>query len=114
MDVVADERALSYIARGGGRVWVWLDPHGGLGGPALIYLDAGMEPPGVSKATRRKRSARRTHRFTEFPAVGFELRCDFGKFDPPKELHLVARRYPARLEAFWDGAIFVTDDLPER
>ena len=54
-----------------------------------------------------------SHRFTEFPADGFELWCDFGKFDPPEELHLVLRRFPKRLEAFWNGAIFVTDDLPE-
>ena len=94
-------------------VWVWLDPHGGLGGPALIYLDASMAPPGQSRQTKRKRSARRSHRFTEFPADGFELWCDFGKFDPPEELHLVLRRFPKRLEAFWNGAIFVTDDLPE-
>ncbi len=45
----------------------------------LIYLDAAMEMPGTTRATRRKRSG---------------------------------RRYPARLEAFWDGAVFVTDDPP--
>jgi hypothetical protein len=113
MKIVADETTRTYIRDRGGDVWVWLDPHGGMGGPALIYLDAAMERPGASKATSRKRSARRSHRFTEFPADGFGLRCDFGKFDPPEELHLVARRFPARLEAFWNGAIFVTDDLPE-
>lgn len=111
--IVADDPTLSSIREGGGVVWVWLDPHGGLGGPALIYLDASMAPPGQSRQTKRKRSARRSHRFTEFPADGFELWCDFGKFHPPEELHLVLRRFPKRLEAFWNGAIFVTDDLPE-
>ena len=110
--IVADDATQTYIHDGGGSVWVWLDPHGGLGGPALIYLDAALEPPGASKATRRKRSARRSHRFTEFEAGGFDLRCDFGKFHAPDELHLVRRRFPERLEAFWNGAIFVTDDLP--
>ena len=114
MKIVADDPTLSSIHEGGGVVWVWLDPHGGLGGPALIYLDARRRHRvRVKRQTKRKRSVRRPHRFTEFPAEGFELWCDFGKFHPPEELHLVLRRFPTRLEAFWNGAIFVTDDLPE-
>ena len=57
----------------GGTLWVWLDPHGGLGGPALIYLDAATERPGPPRATSRMRSARRPHRFKSFDADGFEL-----------------------------------------
>jgi hypothetical protein len=104
----------AFVQDDGGTLWVWLDPHGGLGGPALIYLDAATEAPGSTKATRRMRSARRYHRFTEFDCEGFRLLCDFGKFDPPDELHLELKRFPKRhIEAFWDGKIFVDADLPE-
>lgn len=114
MEVLALEGVDGFVQDNGGTLWVWLDPHGGLGGPALIYLDAATEAPGSSKATRRLRSARRSHRFTEFDCDGFRLLCDFGKFEPPAELHLALKRFPKRhVEAFWDGKIFVDADLPE-
>ncbi|HVF08136.1 MAG TPA: hypothetical protein VNC60_06120 [Actinomycetota bacterium] len=114
MDVTVLEGVERHVLDHGGTLWVWLDPHGGLGGPALIYLDAATEAPGATKATRRMRSARRTHRFTEFDCPGFRLLCDFGKFDPPSELHLELKRFPRRhVDAFWDGKIFVDADLPE-
>ena len=114
MDVKVLDGVEGFVQDNGGTLWVWLDPHGGLGGPALIYLDAATEAPGASKATRRLRSARRSHRFTEFDCDGFRLLCDFGKFEPPGELHLELKRVPKRhVEAFWDGKIFVDADLPE-
>jgi hypothetical protein len=65
------------------------------------------------------RSARRPHRFHSYQQNGqqdeYEVRFDYGAFDPPKELHLVMKRFPKlHVEAFWDGAIFVEADLPER
>jgi hypothetical protein len=114
MKVVAGEGVVEFVNENGGTLWVWLDPHFGLGGPALIYLDAATERPGATRTTQRMRSARRPHRFKAFEADGFELRFDHGKFDPPAELHLVVKRFPKRrIAAFWDGVIFVDADLPE-
>lgn len=114
--VVSTPDADAFVREHGGRLWIWLDPHGGLGGPATIYLLAATERPGTSKATSRLKSARRPHRFKAFPVEGFdELLFDHGKFDPPEELHLVLKRFPKRrIDAFWDGKIFVDADLPER
>jgi hypothetical protein len=114
MKVVAGADVTEFVNASGGTLWVWLDPHGGMGGPALIYLNAATELPGSTKATRRTRSARRPHRFKTYEAEGFELLFDHGKFDPPQELHLVVKRFPKRhIDAFWDGIIFVDADLPE-
>ena len=114
--VVSTPEADAFVREHGGRLWIWLDPHGGLGGPATIYLLAATERPGTTKATSRLKSARRPHRFTMYPVEGFdELLFDHGKFDPPEELHLVLKRFPKRrIDAFWDGKIFVDADLPER
>ena len=92
--VVTKGEVERFVNANGGTLWVWLDPHGGLGGPALIYLDAATERPGASRATRRMRSARRPHRFKSFEADGFELLFDHGRFDPPKELHLELEEVP--------------------
>jgi hypothetical protein len=113
--IVTEGDVAGFVGAAGGSLWVWLDPHGGLGGPALIYLDAATERPGTTKATRRMRSARRPHRFRAFEADGFEVLFDPGKFDLPAELHLVLKRFPKQhVQAFWDGKIFVDADLPER
>ena len=112
--VIAEADVAEFVNANGGTLWVWLDPHGGLGGPALIYLDAATERPGSTRASRRRRSARRPHRFKTYEAEGFELLFDHGKFDPPDELHLVVKRFPKRhIDAFWNGIIFVDADLPE-
>jgi hypothetical protein len=112
--IVSTPEADAFIRERGGKLWVWLDPHGGLGGPAVIYLIAATEPPGASKATRRLRSARRPHRFHATQGDGYEVKFDHGKFDAPQELHLVLKRFPKRrIDAFWDGKIFVDADLPE-
>jgi hypothetical protein len=112
--IVAKAEVAEFVNAHGGTLWIWLDPHGGLGGPALIYLDAATERAGATRVTRRMRSARRPHRFKEYPCEGFELRFDHGKFPPPAELHLDLKRFPKKhIEAFWDGAIFVDADLPE-
>ena len=46
------------------------------------------------------------------PADGFEVLCSFGKYGVPRELHLTLARVPKKhLKAFWNGAVFVGDDL---
>ena len=101
-----------FVEANGGKLWIWLDPHGGLGGPALIYLNAATERPGSTRATSRIRSALRPHRFRTYERDGYKMLFDTGAFDPPEELHLVVKRFPKRhVEAFWNGAIFVDDEI---
>lgn len=112
--IVSTADADTYIRDHGGTLWVWLDPHGGLGGPATIYLLTATERPGTSKATSRLRSARRAHRFVTFDGDGYTILFDHGKFEAPDELHLELKRFPKRrIDAYWDGKIFVDADLPE-
>jgi hypothetical protein len=111
--IVSTPEADLFIKDNGGTLWIWLDPHGGLGGPALIYLLTATEYPGTTKATRKLRSARRPHRFKAFEGAGYRILFDHGKFHAPQELHLDLKRFPRRhVEAFWDGKIFVDADLP--
>lgn len=113
MKIVEVGDVAGFVNARGGRLWVWLDPHGGMGGPAVIYLLTATERPGTSKATRKLRSARRAHRFRNVPHGAFEIALDPGTFDPPEELHLVVKRFPKpRVDAFWNGAIFVDDEMP--
>jgi hypothetical protein len=111
--VVADQEAARFVREHGGTLWVWLDPHRGIAGQGFIYLAAATELPGTSRATRRMRSARRPHRFRSFEADGFDVRLDPGRLQPPAELHLELKRFPKRrVDAFWNGAIFVGEDIP--
>jgi hypothetical protein len=111
--IVSTPEVDGFIKEHGGTLWIWLDPHGGLGGPALIYLLTATERPGTSKATSKLRSARRAHRFKTFEGDGYLLLFDHGKFPAPDELHLELKRFPkTRVDAFWDGKVFVDADLP--
>jgi hypothetical protein len=113
MEIVASEEAAGFIRDHGGRLWVWLDPHTWVGGVVYTYLQTAPEPPGASRKTRRLRAARRSHRFHVFEADGFEIHFEYGRFGPPRELHLELKRFPKRrVEAYWNGAVFVGDDIP--
>ncbi len=114
MEVIASDAAKTYIAERGGRAWVWIDPHVGMGAISYLYLVGAVEPPGATRATKRMRSAKLAHRFTSYPADGFEVLCSFGTYGVPRELHLTLARIPKKhLKAFWNGALFVGDDLRE-
>jgi hypothetical protein len=111
--VISSEAASAFIADHGGRAWVWIDPHAGLGAVSYVYLVGAVEPPGASRATKRMRSARLPHRFTSHEAEGFDVLCSFGRYGEPEELHLELARFPRRhLKAYWNGAVFVGDDIP--
>jgi hypothetical protein len=111
--IVASDEAADFICRNGGRLWVWLDAHTWVGGMVYVYLQSALEPPGATKATRRLRAARRAHRFHVFEGEGFEVHLEYGTFGPPEELHLELKRFPRRrVEAYWNGAVFVGDDIP--
>lgn len=107
-------RAATYIAERGGEVWVWLDPRRALVG-SYVWLEAHCEPPGASRRSRFTRSSRRPHRFAVTEDAGIVLHHDFGRMDPPQELHLDVKGWRAgtrRLEAYWNGSIFVGEDVP--
>jgi hypothetical protein len=113
MEIVVSDAAAAFIRDRGGRLWVWLDPHTWVGGVVYTYLQTATEPPGVSRATRRLRAARRSHRFHVFDTDDLEIHFEYGRFGPPQELHLELKRFPKRrVEAYWNGAVFVGDDIP--
>lgn len=114
VEVIASDAAKAYITKHGARAWVWIDPHTGIGLISYVYLVGAVEAPGTSRATKRMRSAKAPHRFTRYAADGFELLCSFGRYGEPREVHLTLARFPNKhLKAFWNGAVFVGDDLEE-
>jgi hypothetical protein len=107
MRIVADEKVATYIRERGGHVWVWLDPHRCVVG-AYTYLEAHTEPPRSSRETSMSRSSRRPHRFEDVPSGDLIVHFDRAGFDPPESLHLELRGFRTkRVEAYWDGCIFV-------
>jgi hypothetical protein len=113
MKIVTSPKAVEFIAEHGGQVWVWLDPRRGLVG-SFVWLEAHCEPPGSSRRSRFTRSSRRPHRFKVHEGEGVRLHHDFGRLDPPDELHFDVKgwsRKSRRLEAYWNGVIFVGEDI---
>jgi hypothetical protein len=114
MKIVTSTKAEAYIRDHGGAVWVWLDPHRGLIG-AHVWLEAHCEPPGTSRRSKFTRSSRRPHRFRTLQHDALVVNYDFGRMDPPEELHFDRkgwRKGTYRLEAYWNGCVFVGDDIP--
>jgi hypothetical protein len=113
MKIVTTPAAAAYIEERGGKVWVWLDPRRGLVG-SYVWLEAHCEPPGSSRRSKFTVSSRRPHRFKVEEGAGVEVHYAFGRMEPPDELHLDRkgwRRGSHRLEAYWNGSVFV-DDQP--
>jgi hypothetical protein len=114
MRLVISPRAVDHIREHGGAIWVWLDPHRGLVG-SHVWLETHCEPPRTSRRSSFTRSSRRPHRFRTLEANDIIVHYDFGKMDPPEELHVDRkgwRRGTHRLESYWNGSIFVGDDIP--
>jgi hypothetical protein len=112
--IVTTPAADAYIAERGGEVWVWLDPRRGLIG-SYIWLEAHCEAPRSSRQSSFTLSSRRPHRFETFEADGFTIHHDWGRLDPPEELHFDRkgwRRGTHRLEAYWNGCVFAGPDVP--
>ena len=114
MKVVTTPKAESFIRDRGGKVWVWLDPRRGLVG-SYVWLESHCEPPGASRRSKFTRSSRRPHRFSVTEDAGVEVHHDFGRLDSPDELHFDVKGWmnrSRRLEAYWNGSIFVGEDIP--
>jgi hypothetical protein len=114
MKLVVTPRAAEYIAARGGEVWVWLDPRRGLVG-SYVWLEAHCEPPRSSRRSSFTRSSRRGHRFDRFEGDGVVVHADFGRLEPPEELHFDRKGWRAgthRIEAYWNGSVFAGEDVP--
>lgn len=118
MKVIATDRAVDFIEQRGGAVWVWLWPRRG---PVSGWfeLEAHCEPPGTSLKTKFTQAARNSHKFQRLESQTITVHYDFGRIGEPEELHLDRkglRKQTRRIEAFWNGCIFVEADsvLPDR
>jgi hypothetical protein len=111
--IIASQEAGRFIREHGGTLWVWLDPHTWVGGTIYTYLQSATERPGTTRATKRLRAARRAHVYHPYEHEGYTVQLAYGTFGEPEEIHLALKRWPKRkVEAYWNGAIFVGDDIP--
>jgi hypothetical protein len=93
MRVVVSDPAADLIEERGRRVYVWLKRGRCCGG--VTTLGTSTEPPG-----RRK--------FVHVEAdEQFELYFDTRISRLPEALHLDLRRFPRRVEAYWNGCAWV-------
>ena len=94
MRVVVSKPASELIAERGGRLYVWLTTSRCCRGVAR--LASATTPP-----------AGKEFRLLE-PCADFELYLPRGLTRLPEELHIEVRRFPRRLESYWDGCVWVT------
>jgi len=93
MRVIVSDSAADLIEQQGGRVYVWLKRARCCG--SVTTLATSSEPP------KRKDFERSTD------SAGFDLYLDARLSRLPDELHFDVRRFPHRLEAYWNGCAWV-------
>jgi hypothetical protein len=93
MRVIVSDSAADLIEQQGGRVYVWLKRARCCG--SVTTLATSSEPP------KRKDFQRSTD------SAGFDLYLDARLSRLPDELHFDVRRFPHRLEAYWNGCAWV-------
>ena len=94
--IVADDEVRAFVARRGGRLYVWTVGHRCCGIGRLTLLETDVARPS------RWRSPD-----APIDAGGFELCLDTGAHGSPRELVLEVTRRGRRVRAFWDGCAFV-------
>ena len=94
MRVVVSDPAAALIHEQGGRLYVWLK-RGHCCGSVTTLAAATDQPPG--KEFRRVESTER-----------FELYIPAALAPLPDELQVDVRRFPRRVEAYWNGCAWVT------
>jgi hypothetical protein len=95
MDVVVSPEAERLIRERGGRIYVWTDQQRCCAG--ATYLSTSSTP-----------SRRRRFQQVDGPE-GVDLFVDLGRRGAPDELHLdVGGWRHRRVEAYWNGCVFVT------
>jgi hypothetical protein len=94
MRLVVSEPASKLIAEQGGRLYVWVTRNGSCVGGTR--LKASTSSPAGQEFRRVEASAE------------FELFLPLTLTRLPGELHIEARRFPRRVESYWDGRAWVT------
>ena len=94
MKLVAPDSAVDFIQERGGRLYVWTKRNRCCGG-AFSTLGAATEAPAKTEFRRVDESA------------GFELYVPAALGRLPEELHVEARRFPRRIEAYWNGCAWI-------
>lgn len=93
-DVAASPEAVAWIRNRGGRLYVWVR-RGSCCGAGTRTLRAAHEPPGGIE-------------FRRVSTCGeFELFLPAGLGELPQTLEIEYRRFPERIEAFWNGCAWV-------
>ena len=92
MRIVASTAALSFIEESGGRLYVWPKANRCCGGSRLL---ASAQP------------AKRRQFAQQEDVVEFELFMPAAIARLPDELHLELKRFPRRVEAYWDGCAWI-------
>jgi hypothetical protein len=93
MRVIASESASELIEAEGGRLYVWLKRAHCCGSATTLATATGPPP---EKTFRQVDSG-----------GAFELYVPLGLTRLPDELHLDVARRPRRVEAYWDGCVWV-------
>ena len=93
MDIISSDQATDLIREKGGRLYVWLK-RGRCCGNVTTLASATQPPAGK-----------------EFRPIevdgGFEVYLPTGLKRFPDELHISVRRFPRRVEAYWNGCAWV-------
>jgi hypothetical protein len=93
MQVVVSEPAAELIGERGGRLYVWLTRPRCCGG--MTRLSSATSPPSEKQ-------------FRRVDSTGdFELYVPRGLTRLPDELHIELRRFPRRIESYWNGCAWV-------
>jgi hypothetical protein len=95
--VVADDGVRAFVARRGGRLYVWTVDHHCCGANRFTLLEAAVTRP-----------ARWRSLIEPIDAGGFEVCLDTGLHGSPRELVLDLTRRGRRIRASWNGCVFVT------
>ncbi len=93
MELVVSPAASEFVHASGGRLYVWTKKNRCCGGG--ISLGTATEPP----AERGFRSVAN--------GAGIELFVPVGLRRLPDELHVDLQRRPRRVQAYWNGCVFV-------
>ena len=96
---------MGFVRERGGHVWIWLDVRRCCSG-AVSYLGASCREPA------RRRNGQ-SHTFEPIRLEDITVHASLGRRRPPDELHVDVRgRFRPRIEAYWNGCIFVDDRGP--
>ena len=94
MKLVAPDSAVDFIEQRGGRLYVWTKRTRCCGG-VFSTLGASTEAPASTDFRRVDETA------------GFELYVPATLGRLPDELHVETRRFPRRIEAYWNGCAWI-------